>query len=175
VRERLAIDVACGEGRDTRAILARRGWAVVAFDADETGVARTQASLAAHQRPRGRVGRLCFEDLALGAHDLPDRADLVNASFALPFCPPECFPRVWAWIMGVLAPGGRFAGQFFGDRDEWRAVRPKSHYTRAEVESLLAPFEIEWLDEVEKEGEDAMGGVKHHHVYHVVARIRSRP
>ncbi len=173
MRERRAIDVACGEGRDTRAMIARPGWSVVAFDADQTGVARTLASLADDDRPRCRVHRLTFEELASNARGLPENADLVNASFALPFCPPACFPRVWAWIVGVLVPGGRFAGQFFGDRDEWKPVRPRSHYTRAEVESLLASFEVEWLDEVEKEGQDAMGGVKHHHVFHVVARKRS--
>jgi hypothetical protein len=101
---------------------------------------------------------------------VPARVDFVNASFALPFCDPSHFPALWSWITTVLSPGGRFAGQFFGDRDEWCPIRPASHVTRAQLESLLAPFAIEYLDEVEKRGDDAMGGTKYHHVFHVVAR-----
>jgi hypothetical protein len=38
------------------------------------------------------------------------------------------------------------------------------------VLELLAPFEIVQLEEVEKDGSDAMGGTKHHHLFHIVAR-----
>ncbi|HYD01821.1 MAG TPA: hypothetical protein VEB22_11395, partial [Phycisphaerales bacterium] len=88
----------------------------------------------------------------------------------LPFCRPEAFPALWSFLVARIRPGGRFSGQFFGDRDEWQAVRPASHHTRAQVEALLQPFAVEHMEEVEKEGDDAMGGVKRHHVFHVVAR-----
>jgi hypothetical protein len=32
------------------------------------------------------------------------------------------------------------------------------------------PFDVLWCDEVDKDGEDALGGTKHHHLFHVVAR-----
>jgi len=44
--------------------------------------------------------------------------------------------------------------------------------TRAEVDELLRPFEVEWLDEVDEDGSTAIGTRKHWHLYHVVARKR---
>lgn len=191
---RLAIDLACGEGRDTREML-RRGWTVLALDSDPEGVRRTLAQLDPAWRARCTVRRMTMEEIpgllqpppsgripaGLGAGSSPLSPDsaplpilpaLINASFALPFCTPESFPTLWQWITRTLAPGGRFSGQLFGDRDEWACVRPASHFTRAQALDLLAPFHIEHLDEVEKDGSDAMGGTKHHHVFHVVARKR---
>jgi SAM-dependent methyltransferase len=169
-----AIDVACGEGRDTREILRVMPTAhVLALDASEDGLSRLAASLREDDRPRVTLRHLTMEEIpAALAHE--SDADLVNASFALPFCRPEAFPALWSWITRTLRSGGVFAGQMFGDRDEWAPVRPASHRTRDEVEALLEPFEIIWLDEVEKEGDDACGSVKRHHVFHIVARRRSQ-
>lgn len=177
---RTAIDLACGEGRDTREILRRAAtareadrWRVIAIDSHPEGVSRTVASLGTEARSCCDVRQLTMEAVpsdaeltTLTTHGV----DLINASFALPFCNPDHFPTLWNWIHATLRPGARFAGQFFGDRDEWQCVRPKSHVTRAQLHELLKPYTIEHLDEVEKDGSDAMGGVKHHHVFHVVAR-----
>ena len=189
--ERLAIDIACGEGRDTRAIL-ERGWRVIAVDYHAEAVKRTVAALSTEWRGRCEVRRLAMEAVATdhelarmigaarddggehkGSVGIADGVDLVNASFALPFCDPDKFPALWAWIGRALRVGGRFSGQFFGDRDEWQCVRPKSHVTRAQLVELLRGFEVEHLEEVEKDGSDAMGGVKHHHVFHVVGRKKA--
>ncbi len=170
-RQRLALDIACGEGRDTRAML-ERGWKVIALDYHAEAVERTVAALSAEWRGRCEVRRLAMEEIAgdVALAEMIGGVDLVNASFALPFCDPEKFPALWAWIGEALRVGGRFSGQFFGDRDEWQCVRPKSHVTRAQLLELLRGFDVEHLDEVEKDGSDAMGGVKHHHVFHVVGR-----
>lgn len=188
---RLAIDIACGEGRDTRAML-ERGWNVIAVDYHAEAVKRTIAALSADWRERCAVRQVAMEAIATdhelagmisaicdggGDHkrgvEVLGKVDLINASFALPFCDPEKFPALWAWIGRTLGVGGRFAGQFFGDRDEWQCVRPKSHVTLAQLLELLRGVEVEHLEEVEKDGSDAMGGVKHHHVFHVVARKRA--
>lgn len=179
-----AIDIACGEGRDTREML-RRGWRVLALDSDPEGVRRTLAQLDPAWRERCAVRQMIMEEIPSLLQPPPigrglgvrcsfasGTPHLINASFALPFCSPDAFPALWQWITRTLAPGGRFCGQFFGDRDEWACVRPKSHFTRAQALELLAPFDIEHLEEVEKDGSDAMGGTKHHHVFHVVARKR---
>ena len=165
---RVAIDLACGEGRDTREML-RRGWHVCAVDSSTEAITQTLAALTPEWTVRCEVQLMSMEE-APNATGLPKDVDLVNASFALPFCDPDHFPALWSWIARTLRPGGRFAGQFFGDRDDWQSVRPRSHATRAQLLSLLAGYEIEHLDEVEKDGNDAMGGVKHHHVFHVLVR-----
>lgn len=170
---RLAIDLACGEGRDTRAMLAR-GFLVIALDASEEGLARLAQSLTAEERGRVRMVRSRMEDAPRTLSQMcPAGVDFVNASFALPFCDPAAFPALWTWIVSVLRPGGRFAGQLFGDRDEWTPVRPASHFSRHDALALLANLELDHFEEVEKEGSDAMGGVKHHHLYHIVGRRKA--
>lgn len=172
--ELLAIDIACGEGRDTRATLAADPrWRVIATDSSADGLRRLRESLAPNLASRTQLVHIAMESLpAWAAANHITTAHFINASFALPFCDPAQFPALWTWITRTLRPQGRFAGQFFGDRDEWACVRPKSHYTRAQLDTLLADWHIEHLEEVEKEGSDAMGGTKWHHVFHVVARKR---
>lgn len=179
--ERAAVDLACGEGRDTREMLRRPGpptWRVFALDATPRGVLWTRARVAPADRDRCEVVECDLEAVAarfasgvpLGPGGAAVAADFVNASFALPFCREEAFPALWAWVRNVLKPGGRFAGQFFGDRDEWAAVNPRRHHTRAATLALLDGLTLEHFDEVEKDGSDALGGTKRHHLFHVVAR-----
>lgn len=174
-REHWALDIACGEGRDTRAILAHPGprFRVVAIDSSAAGLELLHASVAPVDSPRLHTFPWSMESLTDHAAELASltpRFDLINASFALPFCEPAHFPRLWAFLRAALAPGGRFAGQFFGDRDEWAPIRPASHHTRAETLALLAGWTVEHFEEIEKDGSDAMGGTKHHHLFHVVAQ-----
>jgi tellurite methyltransferase len=172
--ERRALDIACGSGRDTLEILARSRarWRVWAVDAEADGLRRLRAKLHPTIEPRVTTLQTTMESLAERA-DLPDQFDLVNASFALPFCDPAAFPALWDWIIQRLPAGGRFAGQFFGDRDEWAPIRPASHHTRdAVVNHWLKPFTLEHLEEIDRTGDDAMGGTKHHHLFHIVARKR---
>lgn len=165
-----AIDIACGEGRDTRAILAADlRWHVFATDSSREGLERLRRSLLSADAARVTLTQATMEELAELA-PTPRTADFINASFALPFCHPSHFPLLWKWIGATLKPGAIFAGQLFGDRDEWANVRPGSHFTRAAAQNLFLGFELVHFEEVEKDGDDAMGGLKHHHVFHVVAK-----
>lgn len=163
-----AIDLACGEGRDTAELLSR-GWNVTAIDGHPEAIARIHArpDIPREARARLDVRFAMMEDAALPA------CDLLNASFALPFCEPAKFDALWARITASIRPGGRFAGQFFGERDDWASLPDRTHHTRAQVERLLAPFDIEMLNEEEKDGQDALQHPKHWHVFHVVARRHS--
>ena len=58
----------------------------------------------------------------------------------------------------------------FGDRDEWATIPMNTHHTRAEAEALFQLFEIERFDEVEQDGETAVGKQKYWHLFHIVAR-----
>lgn len=162
---RFAVDLGCGEGRDTLELL-RRGWRVLATDAHPEAFE--------HLRPRVQGdARLRLQMLALPFSKLNiPMADFVNASFALPFCEAEEFPRLWRRIVRAVRPGGRFAGQFFGDRDDWARCGDRVHMTRAQVEECLREFDLELFDEEEKEEAMADGTVKHWHVFHVVGRKR---
>lgn len=166
-----AIDLGCGEGRDTSVLLAR-GWRVTAIDGHPEAFERLLSRPDLVNRERLVTLHAAFE--GLGAR-LGERgtAMLVNASFALPFCRPRDFAELWSGIERVLSGGGRFAGQFFGERDTWAVLPDRTHHTREQVESLLARFEVEELREEESEGKDAGGQAKHWHVFHIVARRRS--
>lgn len=160
-----AVDLGCGTGRDAVELL-RRGWAVTAIDAQHEAIARLRSRDlgTGSARLTTRVSR--FEDATWG------EADLVNASWALPFCPPARFAEVWARIEASIAPGGRFSGQLFGDRDGWSSEEDLTFHRRAEAEALLTAFELELFDEVEEDSQTAVGDPKHWHVYHLVARRR---
>ncbi len=162
---RRAVDLGCGDGRDTIELL-RRGWTVLAIDAEAEAVARLEArpDLPARAALNTLVAR--FEDASW------PEVDLVNASFALPLCPPERFAEVWAKIERSLAPGGRFAGQLFGERDEWRGEPGITHLARTEVERLLLPFAVELFEEEETDSATPYGKPKHWHLFHIVAKKR---
>jgi SAM-dependent methyltransferase len=157
-----AVDLGCGEGRDTVELL-RRGWHVLAIDANPEGI---EYLLSRQDLPQSDHLKTCvsnFEDADWY------EADLVNASFSLPFCPPESFPNLWSQIVRSLHPGGRFAGQLFGNRDDWATIPGRSHHTRPEVEALFQSFEIEVFEEEEHDGQTALGQPKHWHLFHIVA------
>ena len=158
-----AIDLGCGTGRDTLELL-RRGWRVVAVDSEPEAIKRLRAKAGDDERLQTQVAR--YEDAAL------HRCDLVNASWSLPFCPPGVFDVVWERIVDSLRPGGRFCGQLFGERDEWSTEDDMTFHTRVQAEALFQLFELECFDEVEEDGQTALGSPKHWHVFNVVARLR---
>lgn len=164
--QRFAIDLGCGDGRDTVEIL-RRGWRVLAIDAEADAIARLCSRPDITLTPlETQINR--FETLT----DLPP-ADLINASFCLQFCPQDQFPQFWAKVITALRPGGRFAGQLIGDRDSWTQYANFSYHTRSQVESLLAPFEIEYFEEEEHPGKTALGEEKYWHLFQIVAHKRT--
>jgi SAM-dependent methyltransferase len=162
---RLAVDLGSGNGRDAAELL-RRGWRVFAVDAEPKAIEGLSTRFGAKARSRldGRVAR--FEDVELPA------CDLVNSSFALPLCPPADFPRVWRKIRDALRPGGRFAGQLYGDRDNWCGNPTITFHTRAEAEALLAGYAVEYFREEEDDSVTPRGQPKHWHIFHIVARKR---
>lgn len=162
---RLAVDLGCGEGRDTVELL-RRDWRVLGIDGEKEAIARLLARSDANlNHLETQVVR--FEDV-----NLPQTVDLINASFSLPFCPPEHFPGLWKKIVFSLRSGGRFCGQLFGDRDSWAIYSSINHHTREQVEMLLQPFEVEMLEEEDHPGTTALGEEKHWHLFQIVARKR---
>jgi tellurite methyltransferase len=161
----LAVDLGCGAGADAAELL-RRGWRVLAVDSEPEAVDRLRRR--ADLGPGG-LDRLHTRVARMEHAELP-AAQLVNASWSLPFCRPEAFPAVWRRITLALVPGGRFCGQLFGDRDGWRGEQELTFLSRPQVDSLLEGFEAEILDEVERDGRTALGEPKHWHVFNVVAR-----
>jgi SAM-dependent methyltransferase len=158
-----AVDVGCGQGFETGELL-RRGWEVVAIDAQEEAIRRLRRRITDDQASRLETVVSRMEDV-----EVPP-ADLVHASYSLPFCRPAAFPAVWERIRGSLRPGGRFAGELFGDRDTWAST--ETDMTFFETDRARALFDgLELESFVEEESEDeGWDGMKHWHVFHVIAR-----
>jgi len=106
---KFAVDLGCGNGRDTVELL-RRNWLVLAIDGEAEAIAQLQQrqdldsiSLEASKEIpleaslETRVQR--FEALIL-----PANVDLINASFCLPFCSPDQFSTMWNKIVTALKP-----------------------------------------------------------------------
>ncbi|MDJ0734058.1 MAG: class I SAM-dependent methyltransferase [Nostocaceae cyanobacterium] len=159
---KFAVDLGCGDGRDTIEIL-RHGWRVLAIDGEQEAINRLL------NRPGINYELLETTLMRFEEIHLPESIDLVNASFSLPFCPPEYFPSLWKVIVSSLRPGGRFCGQLFGEKDSWAIYSSMNHHTRQQLEILLEPFEIEILEEEDHPGKTAIGEEKHWHIFHIVA------
>ena len=161
----LAIDLGCGDGRDVIELL-RRGWEVVAVDAEPKALERLQdRPLPAGCTLTPMVAR--FEDVPL-----PIGVRLVNSSFAMPLCEPAAFRTLWERIREALPGGGRFSGQWYGPRDSWCGRPGMAFVSREEALALLDGFELEMFEEEEDEGVTPRGTPKHWHIFHVVARKR---
>jgi len=160
---RFAVDLGCGNGRDTAELL-RQNWRVLAIDG--------QAEAIEQLRQRKDLNRTYLEARVQKFEDLtlPPEVDLINASFCLPFCPAEHFSELWEVIVSSLKTGGRFSGQLFGDRDSWAALSNIVTHTRSQVDQLLQPFIVEFFEEEEHPGKTALGEDKYWHLYQIVAR-----
>ncbi len=161
---RLAVDLGCGDGRDVIEML-RRGWRVMAVDAEPLALERLL------ERPDLPPEAAITPLVARIEHvSLPNDALLINSSFAMPLCPPDDFHRLWTEIRSHLPRGGRFSGQWYGERDSWKGREGITFVTRKEAFALLEGLDVEYFDEEEHDGLTPRGTTKHWHIFHIVAR-----
>jgi SAM-dependent methyltransferase len=158
-----AVDLGCGEGRDTIELL-RRGWSVLAIDAEPAAIAglTARADLPPGARLETRLAR--FEET-----EWPE-ADLVNASFALFFVAPGTFKPLWEKVVASLKPGGRFAGQLLGERDSWAGRRQVVAQDEAALDRLCDGLIVEMHEVEETDAVTPRGEAKHWHLHHLVLR-----
>ncbi|BCJ44176.1 methyltransferase [Actinoplanes ianthinogenes] len=156
---RTAVDLGCGAGRETRALL-DGGWRVHAYDSEPTMLSatdRTHPALTAHL--------LGFEQIT----ELPP-ADLVYAGYALPYQSRASFDRLWTLIRAALRPGGLVAVDLFGVHDAWAGTPGMTFLTAAEATALATGLTVEHWHEEDEVG-PAFGGPKHWHVFELIARV----
>ncbi len=167
-RERFAVDLGCGAGRDARELL-RAGWRVLAIDREPAAIAALEVATAPEQRAKLMA---TVADLASVA--IP-RCDLVNASLSLPFLLPDDYWATWARILAALPVGGRVSAMLFGDRDGSADDPGMTCPPPEAIRGSLAGFEVEdWVDR-EEDTETALGEPHHFHRVELVARrVHSR-
>jgi SAM-dependent methyltransferase len=158
-----AIDLGCGAGSDTLELL-RAGWRVLALDRQPEAIQWLISRLEPGYRDKLTTQIVSFEQAELPA------ADLINASYALPFCRPASFAKCWQCLTSSIRAGGRFAGQLFGPHDSWASDPDMTFHTLAQCRDLLRDFELDYFFERDSPGQTAAGQKKHWHVYSIVAR-----
>jgi SAM-dependent methyltransferase len=156
----VAVDLGCGAGVETRALLAA-GFAVTAVDASPAAIELLDAL---PERGRRLTPVLApMQDAALPS------ADLVYAGYSMPFCPPGVFGALWAAVREAVRPGGLLAVDLFGDRDDWAGDDKMTFVDRDRLDELVAGWDVVWCDEVDAAGK-AYSGPKHWHRFEVIAR-----
>lgn len=160
---RLAVDLGCGAGRDTRELL-RRGWGVVAVDSEADAIAAVRGAT-----PEEDLPRLETAVADIGMVVIPP-CDLVVASVSLQFLDADAYAAVFERITAALPVGGRFAGYLYGDRDEAAADPAYTCPSAEAIRQHLAAFTIEYWSEREEDGHMALGDPHHLHLIEVIAR-----
>ena len=170
---RRALDLGCGPGRETLALL-RGGFSVVAIDPYPIMLQQTRA-LVEREAPT-QTAQLTLIDATLEefAESIePASFDLIHAGFVLPFVNPTHFASAFARLRDGLSVGGIFAGQFFGPDDEFikgAAINTMTAHDSNAVDQLLTGLEILHREEVKRSGQIGRGQAKWWHVHHVIVR-----
>ncbi len=164
--DRLAVDLGCGAGRDTRELL-RAGWHVLAVDREPAAIAALEEHTLADQR-------LALETLVadLATVEIP-ACDLVNANVSLPFLVPDTYWATWRRAQDALRAGGRIAAMLYLDRDDLIAEVGTTCPSPDAIRASLDGFEIEHWTEREEDSQTALGEPHHLHMVELVARKAS--
>ncbi len=158
----IAVDLGAGSGADTLELL-QRGWTVHAVDSDEASLRLLVERTTSDLRERLHTHFVRFEDFAFPP------CDLVWAGHSLPFCPRPAWPALWERIVSALAAGGRFAGDFFGDKHAFAVYDDVMLMHESDVRECLSVLETEAFDV--EDGVRPCGGVATRwHAFSVTAR-----
>jgi SAM-dependent methyltransferase len=158
----LAVDLGCGQGKDTVELL-RRNYRVLAIDFSQVGIETLLARPEAVQHKDKLETRVS----SFGDTSWSD-ATLVAALLSLPYGPSATFDSVWQAVVSSLVPGGYFVGQLFGP-DHYKGMDHIVRRSRSEVDNMLAALEVLHLAEIsqviEHEGEKT-----YYHFFEIIAR-----
>jgi trans-aconitate methyltransferase len=161
-RGRLAIDLGCGAGVETRALL-DAGWRVHAVDGEPGTRERLLRTIGGIHR------RLTTDARPFAALTELPPAHLVYAGYSLPYQEPDDFHRVWTVVRAALLPGGWLAANVFGEHDSWAGRDGMTFLGAADARALVDGLEVvSWYEE--DEDGPAFSGPKHWHVFDLVAR-----
>lgn len=161
---KVAIDLGCGVGHETLQLL-QRGYQVIAIDgqAEAFEYMKQQPNIGPYL---GNLRTVVASFEKLNFNELPS-ADLVVASFALPFMRATDFNSTWQKVVAKIKPGGYFIGNLFAPdfsffADKFRGSM--TFHTKPEALALFHGFEVVGFQEVKAPGTKP-GTMNHYYVF----------
>ena len=163
-RTERAIDLGCGRGHDTYALL-KKGYEVVGVDASKEAFKLMRPIIPMSWRRRLITKCESFEHLSK-----LKKASLINAQCSVFFCKKSVFVSVWKKIIASLETEGIFCGNFLGRRDDWAKSPEITALSKRELKKMLKGFQVLLFVEREDDLGTLTGKEKHWHLYSVIAR-----
>lgn len=160
---RTAIDLGCGLGRETDALLTA-GFRVHAVDHDPRTPDRVLSTVDDARAGSVTVEVIGFEEIS----ELPP-ASVVYAGYSLPFTCPAAFPALWDVIRASLLPGAWIGVTFFGAQDSWSTNTRLMFQTAREVRALASGLQVVTIRETIEDGISS-SGPKRWHLIDLIAR-----
>ncbi len=162
---KLALDLGAGTGSDSIHLL-EQGFKVIALDGETNALDILKNRTTKKQRKE-----LTLEHAFMQNYSITENTyDLINATYALPFCTKSDFLKVWKNIYKGLKSNGVFSGQIFGENDDWASIEDMSFFTNEEIDDLIVEYVPEYYVEVDEKGLIADGSEKHWHLFNIVLR-----
>jgi SAM-dependent methyltransferase len=161
-----ALDLGAGGMKDAVFLARAVGFReVVAIDNSPAAAEIFAKKFTREELMEGRVKFFCQE---FGQYSFPtNKFDLVSAQFSLPFAEEESAGLVEK-IFKSLKPGGIFAGQLLGERDDWRKSKRVTIFGKDSIQKLFERFNI--LHFKELEGEIGKSSKENWHLFEIIAR-----
>jgi tellurite methyltransferase len=159
-----AIDLGCGIGHETLVLL-KAGYKVTAIDSQPEAFEYMKQLPNIHQY-QGNLKAIVSTFEKLDFQSIP-KADLVIASFSLPFMKPQDFNRIWQQVVTKVKPGGYFIGNFFAPDFSFFADKFRhsmTFHSKMEAMALLNGFEIVGFQEVNVPATKP-GTMKHYYAF----------
>ena len=140
------LDLGCGAGVDSQYFL-ENGHSVIAVDREVTTIEEKKKAIDNALAHRLQVIKADFNDL-----DFP-KADVIYASYSLPFCGKSNFSATWQNQFETLPKGTVIGIVLFGHQDAWFGHNDYLvFHSEEEAKALLNAFEINHYENLVYEG-----------------------
>jgi len=156
-----ALDLGAGALNESKYLLNSGFKKVIAIDGEENSDLISEINNSAFS----------FAKTTIEDYNFPNNYfDLINAQFVLPFVKKDKINKAMIDIKHSLKNDGILVGQFFGIKDSWNSHGGVCIYTEKEIKYFLSDLDVIYFQEEEKDGQTAMDGEKHWHIFHFIAK-----